>query len=84
VRDHLPECFGTAGLLARVPQPCICDRLRACEQRIRADERERIAAMLDTYSGEATEKATSDCWKSPVFTLKFAAHEVRFAPRGGA
>lgn len=28
--DHLPECPS----LIHTPAPCICDRLRACEQRV--------------------------------------------------
>lgn len=53
--DHLPECIYAppnvdpdkgiewGGL------PCICDRLRACEQRVRANERERSHAIVDCF-----------------------------------
>lgn len=36
--DHLPECpWADRGYAF----PCTCDRLRACEQRVRDEERER-------------------------------------------
>ena len=44
--DHLPECYGTAGLIAPVPKGCICDRLRACEQRV-SEETEH--AMMEFF-----------------------------------
>lgn len=40
---HLPECPAPAGLIAPVPKGCICSALRACEQRVRKDE--RLAAV---------------------------------------
>lgn len=36
--DHLPECFLSEPWNAATnPQVCICDRLRACEQRVLRD-----------------------------------------------
>ena len=36
---HLPECWLSDGKFDAV---CMCDRLRACEQRVRKDEQQKI------------------------------------------
>jgi hypothetical protein len=42
--DHLPECW--AKHEDDPPAWCICDELRACEQRVRGEEQQRIEAAL--------------------------------------
>ena len=42
--EHLPECW--AKHEDDPPAWCICDELRACEQRVRGEEQQRIEAAL--------------------------------------
>lgn len=39
--DHLPECYKEGST-----DSCICDELRACEQRVREDERAACIAAI--------------------------------------
>ena len=50
--DHLPECPYQPEIFSRgqFGNPCICDRLRACEQRTLSAARDAVAA-LPTYGG---------------------------------
>jgi hypothetical protein len=55
--EHLPECWyydpaKTPAVAVNDGWPCICDRLRACEQRVREDERDNcwsaVAELVPT------------------------------------
>jgi hypothetical protein len=50
--DHLPEC-----VLPKGWGDCICDELRACEQRVREDERGRKRAIQTYEYGYAKGRA---------------------------
>lgn len=43
--DHLPECPVAPRRGTINPSDCICDRLRACEQRVLDAAREAVAAV---------------------------------------
>ena len=47
--EHLPECW--AKHEDDPPAWCICDELRACEERVRGEEQQRIEAAL-TFVGQ--------------------------------
>ena len=48
MNEHLPECLTAHG---DPPAWCICDELRACEDRVRGEEQQRIEAAL-TFVGQ--------------------------------
>lgn len=54
--DHLPECiytperFDPEQNIVWDGKPCICDRLRACEQRVREEDRALIAVEQTTLA----------------------------------
>ena len=47
--EHLPECWSKHE--SDPPAWCICDELRACEERVRGEEQQRIEAAL-TFVGQ--------------------------------
>lgn len=59
--EHLPECWATYP--SDPPAWCICERLRACEQRIKTHEgcgdAERIEGYVDGYAD-----ALDDAWEA--------------------
>ena len=46
--EHLPECMTS---VVRMNYDCICPELRACEQRVRADERSWEGAVVVARAG---------------------------------
>lgn len=52
--DHLPECEWSDN--TRVNRHCICPALRACEQRVREEERIRAAGIV---------MGTREAWRDP-------------------
>ena len=60
--EHLPECIfkpeniDSAKGIRWGGRPCICDELRACEQRVREEERIRAAGIV---------MDTREAWRDP-------------------
>lgn len=71
--EHLPECiyapeeFDFEQNIVWGGKPCICDRLRACEQRVREDQTGRcVAAFHDRISDSDLDDLLSDDEKDIV------------------
>ena len=72
--EHLPECWATHP--SDPPAWCICDELRACEARVRADERsnnftpdDHADGMTEAYQRglDAVREAVASCtWDKGV------------------
>ena len=66
--DHLPECsahyeFGT------ILNDCICDRLRACEQRVRGDMVETVIGILQ-YAHNTSAALGGMAWERLIHDLR--------------
>ena len=78
--DHLPECFWP-DLPERAV--CICDRLRACEQRVRDEERLRAQLIAKEQLRETADSFDDyDYYMFAKEQYKDCYHRISVALRG--
>ena len=84
--SHLPECPCNEARYQRMEAPmygllCICDRLRACEQRVREEERALIAVEQTTLAElNAEYRKGLDAAREALELLPVSLVDTRFDP----
>lgn len=67
--EHLPECWHHLDLPDRDMRPCICDRLSACEARIRADQASADRVIAAFAEAEGRYAAGLDAAREAIVAL---------------
>ena len=73
--EHLPECWAKDE--SDPPAWCICDELRACEQRMLDDAREALfgAKAIDVYYGRGLDEPPQFVWLNNAISAIDALRE---------